>query len=480
MFVFVKVTWAHAVNSPSKLNQALSSDIMMLEADVQMRHNKTDTEPIMAHPPNFDSNLTLAQFVDDVSKTPKGMKLDFKSIMAVEPSLKLLKNVSETKELKTPIWLNADILMGPCFDKVCTPVDAKQFIEDCKKYFPSSLLSIGWTTGNDVKPEKNKYTWIHVLEMGKLVVDVSQPITFPVRASLVKRSLPQLLWLLDISRNFTLTVWSSEKDTVDVKDLVELRRSVYNKKNVYYDLPQSQADAFAKALDGLDVSTSDPYQDKIYGALKGFAIQSCSDVIVGETKIMFSGKGGWVSTTKEVKAIDSTSNIHFQMEVSFLSLSTSDIQQNVTLVIGSKGLTTPDAEVKPQDGIQLVLQRSGEFTIIKPDGTKMEKKINTDPKFKYELGFSCGPNMKEISFSLISSAEELKPKFYKYDGDFKPDKQFVLVGVGDQEGAVLIEEISGAISMPSGSGSNSVLPNIVMLALAAILVAISAVLLAYE
>ena len=33
------ITWLHAVNSPSKLKEGLTGDIMMLEADVLMRNN---------------------------------------------------------------------------------------------------------------------------------------------------------------------------------------------------------------------------------------------------------------------------------------------------------------------------------------------------------------------------------------------------------------------------------------------------------
>lgn len=451
----------------------------MLEADVQMRYNRTDTEPIMAHPPSLDSNLTLAEFINKVSKTQKGIKLDFKSIMAVEPSLKLLKNISDAKRLEIPIWLNADIFQGPCYDKVCMPVDAKQFIKHCTQYFPSSVLSIGWTTGNDMKPEENKYSWQHVLEMGKMVVDIKQPVTFPVRASLIKRSLPQLLWLIDISKNLTLTVWSSVKDTVNAPDLVELRKSVYNKKNVYYDLPEPQAAAFAKALEGVDTSTQNPYHPRQYGELKGYAVKSCSDVIVGETKVMFTGKGGWVSTTKEVKTFtDPLSTVHFDMEVSFLSLDTPNIEQNITMVIGSSGVTGSNQEFNPQEGIQFVLQRTGKVTIIKPDGTKIDKKVKADPNFQYRLGFYHGNNMKGLTINANSKAGTGDSVYFKYEGDFKPKKQFVVLGVGEQAGGVLVERVSSAISLPAGSG---VVPslNIAMYTIAAMIIVLLSYLVGY-
>lgn len=36
----MNITWLHAVNSPDKLEEGLSSDIMMFEADVLMRKNQ--------------------------------------------------------------------------------------------------------------------------------------------------------------------------------------------------------------------------------------------------------------------------------------------------------------------------------------------------------------------------------------------------------------------------------------------------------
>ena len=44
------ITWLHAVNNPLLLDKALSSNIMMLEADVLMRNNVVNGTPVMAHP----------------------------------------------------------------------------------------------------------------------------------------------------------------------------------------------------------------------------------------------------------------------------------------------------------------------------------------------------------------------------------------------------------------------------------------------
>lgn len=49
----------------------------MLEADIIMRGH-VPKEPIMAHPPETDSDITLKDWLQGVKSHNKGMKLDFK------------------------------------------------------------------------------------------------------------------------------------------------------------------------------------------------------------------------------------------------------------------------------------------------------------------------------------------------------------------------------------------------------------------
>lgn len=50
----------------------------MLEADVLMR--EADGQPIMAHPPYKDSDITLKEWLEEVKEHQKGIKLDFKRL----------------------------------------------------------------------------------------------------------------------------------------------------------------------------------------------------------------------------------------------------------------------------------------------------------------------------------------------------------------------------------------------------------------
>lgn len=51
----------------------------MIEADVLLR-GRDPKEPIMAHPPNNDSDITLQDWLEMVAKSDKGIKLDFKRL----------------------------------------------------------------------------------------------------------------------------------------------------------------------------------------------------------------------------------------------------------------------------------------------------------------------------------------------------------------------------------------------------------------
>ena len=190
----------------------------------------------------------------------------------------MVQNVTFGQEVKTPIWLNADILPGSCYDKVCVPVDHARFLSLCKSYFPNGTLSISWTTGKNTTAVENFYNWSQVLPMGKLVSQIAQPITFPVRANLVQRSWKQLHWLLDLSETFTITIWSSTMDNPDVQDLVALRYNVSDKRRIYYDLPLDQEKAFKDAL----ASSSDRSKGESETfPWKATATKDCKDVLTG-------------------------------------------------------------------------------------------------------------------------------------------------------------------------------------------------------
>ena len=83
---------------------------MMLEADVVLGTivgGSADIIPVMGHPPANTSDLSLKEFLDTVvSVTQKGhrcgIKLDFKSLEVVSPSLDELQ--SHVKQVIQQAW----------------------------------------------------------------------------------------------------------------------------------------------------------------------------------------------------------------------------------------------------------------------------------------------------------------------------------------------------------------------------------------
>jgi len=231
------ITWSHATNSHQELAEALTDGTMMIEADVSIGPNG---EPIMAHPPATTSDLSLQQFLDIViaeteKGTKKGIKLDFKAIEIVEPSLKLIETVKE--KLNFPVWLNADIIVGPGGGD---PVDPDRFLELCQNYLPEATLSPGFTTGLGLL---GHYTEEHMSDLYNKLIEkrTFSPVTVPIRAKLGAKSVAEIKQFMDIADKdnlfpVTLTIWSAVLDLVDLEGLAELVLTV-GKDRVYVDVP---------------------------------------------------------------------------------------------------------------------------------------------------------------------------------------------------------------------------------------------------
>lgn len=240
------ITWKHAVNNKALLNSSLASNVMMLEADVvlgNLQSNATKLMPIMAHPPNTTSDLSLEEFIEIVLKNgTKGMKLDFKSIEAFNQSSEILKKFKPN--MKVPVWINADILMGPvnATEEQAKPVDVKQFLSTIVKDFPEFVVSVGWVTkyGTKYNIKTGNYTTYQVEDMLKVLKDnhINQNVTFAVRAGLALNSIDAMEKLVANNNKATLTIWSSEGDEVNGDKLTNLITKIgFNK--VFIDVPES-------------------------------------------------------------------------------------------------------------------------------------------------------------------------------------------------------------------------------------------------
>ncbi|XP_036301989.1 protein FAM151A [Pipistrellus kuhlii] len=232
------VTWYHAANSQKDMRAALESDIMVLEADVNIEGLNTANEtgvPIMAHPPLIYSDNTLQQWLDAVlDSSQKGIKLDFKSIKAVGPSLDLLRRLTAEGKVRRPVWINADIVRGPNVP-ISIEVNATQFLALVQEKYPEATLSPGWTTLYLPLFPSSTYTRAMIEKMQALVGAVPQRVTFPVRAVMVRAAWPQFSWLLGQSDRYSLTLWQGASDPVSVDDLLYIRDNCATHQ-IYYDL----------------------------------------------------------------------------------------------------------------------------------------------------------------------------------------------------------------------------------------------------
>ncbi|XP_075397339.1 protein FAM151B isoform X1 [Tenrec ecaudatus] len=239
-----EITWYHAANHKARMKEALQSAVHMIEADVLLPEEGSEHgQPVMAHPPEVSSDNTLQEWLAEAVKSNKGIKLDFKSLAAVEPSMMLLGNMK--RYLKRPVWINADILPGP--NGSGRVVDAKPFLDTVTSFFPDVTFSLGWTTGWHPQKVNEGYSWSMVKEMDCICSELSQPVTFPVRAALVRQSCSQLLWLLEKSSRYSLTIWTGKEDNYAVEDLLCVRNH-FDKSQVFYDILEPQNHEFKQAI----------------------------------------------------------------------------------------------------------------------------------------------------------------------------------------------------------------------------------------
>lgn len=151
------------------------------------------------------------------------------------------------------MWLNADILKGP-LNPTTTPVNATEFLSKASA-FANLTLSIGWTTSSTVNAS---YTETETKEMLNVIQssNVTQPITFPVRAGIAAESIDELENLLKNVSGSTLTLWSSDGDSVNVTNLRKLI-STAGLDKTYVDVPTSLlTELHLETISGSTVSKS--------------------------------------------------------------------------------------------------------------------------------------------------------------------------------------------------------------------------------
>lgn len=76
--------------------------------------------------------------------------------------------------------------------------------------------------------------------------EITQPVTYPVRASLTANSEAVIVRLLEQTNNSTLTLWGPETDVVDVPALKQVVEKV-GRNRIYMDIPEKLKDQLTGA-----------------------------------------------------------------------------------------------------------------------------------------------------------------------------------------------------------------------------------------
>ena len=283
--LLINYNWHHAVNDQSKLDHALaliqdggssrsndsgaSDGAVMVEAiEADIIYSQAKLQAVMGHPPMLDGELTLVSFLEQISRAnfqPRlcggsmqeelptttterpVLKLDFKSMTALQSSLPHVKNylTQVPPSIEEKVWINADILPGPgagedladeeAQKKVQPQFNAKEFLELVTSQLPGTTLSIGWVTS---------LTSIHAPYTESMVNDMieccrSYPnVTFPIRGSCFKQSWGVLQKLYNSNKKWTLTLWWSKELSTDEFDVIyyTLEQDGRYRNRTYYDL----------------------------------------------------------------------------------------------------------------------------------------------------------------------------------------------------------------------------------------------------
>lgn len=270
------LSWSHATNSIADLSIVLSDRSpqapQFIEFDI--RHHPLDTAiPVVAHDPIPLSSLAasppdtfsswFSHYLSVTSELLKsnplyrhpGLKLDFKSIESVLPSLAILHSWSEIHDFcsRGLLWFNSDVFPGPNGNPPTIPM--QQFISHCQSVFPSAVLSLGWTTR--YPGDESVYSEYHVASAsallsssasdGSVSLSASQ-VTFPVRAKWFLSSFPQFERLLNLSPHSTLTLWNGrlaeERQLTEKQSIIEFIKSKGLEQRIFLDfVVQSQSES---------------------------------------------------------------------------------------------------------------------------------------------------------------------------------------------------------------------------------------------
>uniref|UniRef100_A0AAF5PRI2 Uncharacterized protein n=3 Tax=Wuchereria bancrofti TaxID=6293 RepID=A0AAF5PRI2_WUCBA len=234
-----EVQIAHGINSWPALLEQLNGPILerstMIEGDVFLYHQRKHHNraiPLMSAPLKFADRITFKEWLREVAKLRKVIKINVRSTAAVRPVLQYLFAASD--EISSPVVLHANVFRSPRSKEM--PVDAVEFIDSAKEYFPDATLSIGWTKNNlsELTIPQLNIGWRELLQVLALIKEVDQPLMLAIRLSTAAYSSKQIEFVLGIRYTISILIWSDEMDLInDWFEIINLRSGVYSKRLVF-------------------------------------------------------------------------------------------------------------------------------------------------------------------------------------------------------------------------------------------------------
>ena len=222
---------------------------MMIEADINLGFDLdgsiSEMVPIMAHPPNIISDLSLERFLmtviqalEENPQLKKGIKLDFKRTDILKESLQIVQSL--LTRINFPLWINADIINGPGLFQLIRKVDPNVFLTTVKEYVPQATISPGFTTSALANPPNyQKYQMDEMIEKLQVYQVLGSKITFPIRGMFAAASIDVIKYLLDTTStstvNTTLTVWGTDSITDEELEALKTFIQTVGKDRVYVD-----------------------------------------------------------------------------------------------------------------------------------------------------------------------------------------------------------------------------------------------------
>ncbi len=254
--------FAHAVNSRVQFEQAAKSEsINFIETDIILSQHT----PVLGHDPGQCHDMTLEQLLSywsteeiDRQVPALGLKLDFKQGSALRSALAENSLISvEAPAMQigeaacSALLVNADILPA---DISCSFFDAplstsasqaqheqhtRQTVEiftEVLQQRPDVLLSLSWSTGSEygVYSESLCTRMLEVVAAIRDSLKSHVPITYPVRATWVRKSWVHLEKLVSDDPAACFTVWSNVPPAAED---IEWMKSTLPQQRTMYDLP---------------------------------------------------------------------------------------------------------------------------------------------------------------------------------------------------------------------------------------------------